>query len=197
MRSDVHRLPARQARGFTLLELMVTVVLVSILATVAVASYTKWSMRARSEEAVMFLTDLKQQQETYFTTYRQYVGTGGFFPGMLPHPDGGAPIAWNIECPGKTDQVRAWCALGAARPTSLGMCLAGTKSTTGRGSYHQFRVEGWSPGAAPPDPSFIQNPNRQWWFAIAQGDLDFDGTLSEWFISSETREAYNRQGNNL
>ena len=64
MRSDVHRLPARQARGFTLLELMVTVVLVSILATVAVASYTKWSMRARSEEAVMFLTDLKQQQET-------------------------------------------------------------------------------------------------------------------------------------
>ena len=46
-------------------------------------------------------------------------------------------------------------------------------------------------------PGFLQNPNRQWWFAIAQGDLDFDGTLSEWFISSETREAYNRQGNNL
>ena len=197
MLSGAHRTRPSATGGFTLLELMVTVVLVSILATVAVASYTKWSMRARSEEAVLFLTDLKQQQETYFTTYRQYVGTGAFYPAKLPHPDGGAPIAWDIECPGKNDQIRAWCALGAARPTALGMCVAGTISITSRCSYHQFRVEGWSPGASPPDASFIQNPNRQWWFAIARGDLDFDGTLSEWFISSETREAYNRKGSNM
>ena len=56
---------------------------------------------------------------------------------------------------------------------------------------------GWSPGGPAPDPQYINDPNRQWWYAIGAGDLDQDGKPSEWYLSSESLEVYNKAGDDI
>jgi prepilin-type N-terminal cleavage/methylation domain-containing protein len=198
MRMSLFRPSSKSSKGFTLLELMVAVVIVGILATVAIFSYKKWSQRARSEEAIMFLNSIKQKQEVYFSTYRQYASTGGLYPQTLPDLQDGEPEAWDVSCPTTNPIVAGWCdLLGGSSPAALGSCATGTSSATNKCTYHQYQVVGWSPTAAAPDSSFIQSPNRKWWYAIAQGDVNANGDLSQWFISNEVLEVYNKIGGEL
>jgi type IV pilus assembly protein PilE len=55
----------RGASGFTLIELMVTVVILSILAVVAVASYGKFKRSARQTEGISAVNDIRMKQETF------------------------------------------------------------------------------------------------------------------------------------
>ncbi|MBL8472447.1 MAG: prepilin-type N-terminal cleavage/methylation domain-containing protein [Rhodocyclaceae bacterium] len=66
------------ARGFTLIELMITVAVVAILAAIAIPNYSEYIKRARRSSAQQYLSDLAQQQEQYLTNARAYaicVGT--------------------------------------------------------------------------------------------------------------------------
>ncbi|HAN30544.1 MAG TPA: pilus assembly protein PilE, partial [Myxococcales bacterium] len=69
----------KNKHGFTLMELMIVVVIVSILATVAVTSYKQFSRRARVQEAIAFLGDVRIKQSFYYQTYRRYVSSGTSF----------------------------------------------------------------------------------------------------------------------
>ena len=183
--------------GFTLIELMMAVVILAVLATVAVVSMKKYSQRARTQEAINFLLGVKQSQEAYFLTYQHYASTDNFYPVNAPAPPNWEASPWDVQCPGASQMDKTWCALGGAKPDSLGACAGQTTSNSGRCSNHQFLVMGWSPGAAAPDPDYIKDPNRQWWYAIARGDLDQDGQLSSWFLSSENLEVYNKNGGDI
>jgi type IV pilus assembly protein PilE len=59
-------------RGFTLVELMITVAIVGILAAVAYPSYQDQIRRSNRAEVQSFLTDLAQRQQLYFMDARQY-----------------------------------------------------------------------------------------------------------------------------
>ena len=61
----------RSAAGFSLLELMVVVVIVGILATVAGQSYKRFTRRARVQEAISLLGDIRIKQENYYHTYHR------------------------------------------------------------------------------------------------------------------------------
>ena len=65
---------AHVQRGFTMVELMIVVVIVSILATVAVPSYRNYVTRARITEAVGGLSDMRVKMERHFQDNRTYVG---------------------------------------------------------------------------------------------------------------------------
>lgn len=74
----------RTARGFTLIELMVTVAIVAILAAVALPSYTSYVQRGKITEATSTLSELRLRAEKYFADNRSYQPTpaSGFTVGF-------------------------------------------------------------------------------------------------------------------
>jgi type IV pilus assembly protein PilE len=64
--------PRRDSAGFTLIELMVTVVIATILITVAIPSYSSSIRKSRRTEAKTTLLDLAGREERYFNTNNVY-----------------------------------------------------------------------------------------------------------------------------
>lgn len=87
----------RHARGVTLVEVMIALVIVMILTTLAYPSYAGYITRTRRIEGIIALAETMQQQERYFMRNNRYLA----FSAAAPDPD--AP------------QFRAWSGSTAAR----------------------------------------------------------------------------------
>lgn len=80
----------RESRGFTLIELMITVAIIGILASIALPAYTDSVLKSRRAEGRAALLDLLQQQERYLTQRNTYLafttnaGTGTTTPSGAP-----------------------------------------------------------------------------------------------------------------
>ncbi len=68
-----HRRPARRERGFTLIELMITVAIVAILAAIAIPSYQDSVWKGKRAEAKAAIFKMLQAQERYYTQNNKYV----------------------------------------------------------------------------------------------------------------------------
>lgn len=73
--SDV--IPTHRQRGFTLIEVMITVAIVGILAMVAYPSYRDYIIRGNVPEATSRLATKQVQMEQFFQDNRTYVGGPG------------------------------------------------------------------------------------------------------------------------
>jgi prepilin-type N-terminal cleavage/methylation domain-containing protein len=60
-------------RGFTLIELMITVVILGILAALATVGYRRYVAKARSSEAVAMLAEISSKEQLYFLEFAQYL----------------------------------------------------------------------------------------------------------------------------
>jgi len=70
----------RRSRGFTLIELMITVAIVGILAAIAYPGYQQYVRRAARSAAQSFMLTIAAKQEQYMLDARNYtttIGTGG------------------------------------------------------------------------------------------------------------------------
>lgn len=62
----------RSERGFTLIELMITVAIVAILAAIAYPSYTKYVQRGYRSEGIVMLNDAVARMERYYAQNNSY-----------------------------------------------------------------------------------------------------------------------------
>ncbi len=144
-----HRAARRQ--GYTLIELMIVVAIVGILAAVAIPSFQSYLQRSRTTEAVVFLGEIKQRQESYRAEFGQYCDVPTWNPAAMP--TGGDKTGFNPLAAG-------WAQLGA-NPDGL--------------VRFQYRTLAGPPGTNPGIAGY--DGSDFWWYAQARGDLDADGNV--------------------
>ena len=64
----------RSSRGFTIIEVMIVVVIVAILASIALPSYTDYITRSKIQEATATLLGHRVKMEQFFQDNRTYAG---------------------------------------------------------------------------------------------------------------------------
>lgn len=152
----------RPPRGFTLLELMVSLAVVAILAMVAWPSFQGAMQKGRRADGMAALSTLMQAQERYRSSHASYQsdltalpGAGAVSGGGLRSPDGQylvTLVADSVSASGYT--ARATAASGSQqeadrRCRALQVSLAGGAIT-----YTSIDADGNTNGA--PDPCWVK-----------------------------------------
>ncbi len=161
-----------QRRGFTLMELMIVVVILAILSVVAFFSYKRYMRKARTQEAIAVVGEIKIKQAQFLASYGQYISTdsapsevfddGGYYPAQVV----GEPQTWAVSP----------CSMAAPNTPYGNFCQLGVRPTAE--VYFQYKTVGWNPN----DAQFSGNPPNEtipngawtnageprWWYASAR-----------------------------
>ena len=117
-----------RSKGFTLIELMVTVLVVAILASIAVPGYTNQIRKSRRTDARQALLDAAAREERFFATNNYYSATAtdlGYSAWQIPV--GGGYYNLNATC---TLDTNNHCSDFTLTATPLGTQLKDTSCTT-------------------------------------------------------------------
>jgi type IV pilus assembly protein PilE len=133
--------PKSAAHGFTLIELMITVAIVAILATIASVSYNSQVQKSRRTDARSAVLDLAGREEKLFSTTNAYSGAAsdlGYAAAGTPWPIAVGSNYYNVSvtvgAPPTTYVIKATAINSQA---SDGQCLTlfvdqtGLQSSTG------------------------------------------------------------------
>lgn len=114
--------PVARARGFTLIELMITVAVIAILAAIAVPSYFNYTLRSNRSAAESVMQEIASAQERYMVDSRQFADSLSTLGYTVPNTvassysvamvataasvSGGTPPRYTITATPKGTQVR-------------------------------------------------------------------------------------------
>lgn len=97
-------------RGFTLIELMIVVVIIAILASIAIPSYSDYVLRGKLTEAHTELSSMRVKMEQFFQDTRDYSGACNAGT-VAPTPTG---KYFDYDCPTRTASTFTIRATGKA-----------------------------------------------------------------------------------
>ena len=155
-------------RGFTLTELMVVVVIMSVMASLAFSSYKKQQRRAATTEVRAMIGSIAAAQETYRSLYQNYLNVSqGNLARLYPTT---SPGSTKYQFYGQTggNDAAAWNRLS---PEALAPVTYGYATVAGL------------PGDAYPSLGLNATPafpvaNGPWYIIKAVGDSDGDGAYA-------------------
>lgn len=181
-----------RARGFTLIEAMIVVVIMGVLAMLAIVAYQKWIRTARLGEAQDMVAHIRSAQESYRAENGHYLNVSNNLPatgtpgtGILYPAANGVPGAfktqWGGPCAGCTNP-NAWEWLGVAPPNPVwyGYAVVAGPST----SPPPFSI---SINGNPPTSLTSMN-GVPWYIAEAMGDTNGDGVFCTVYGFSNTNQ---------
>jgi prepilin-type N-terminal cleavage/methylation domain-containing protein len=177
-----------RARGFTLVEAMMVVVIVGVLGLIASLGYRRWTHTAYLAEATDMVANIRAAEESFraenggYITISSSLGPGHDYPAATP---GRFKSAWGGSCGGCVNQ---WSTLNVAPsgPVAFGYALvAANTATTGNGS--PLPVPTLTLNGASMDLSAVVPP---WYVAEADGDLDGNGVFTHVYGLSATSQIY-------
>jgi len=146
----------RRRRGFTLIELMITLAIMAILASVAIPGFQNLVRRSRRSEAAVNLGSIRKAQLSWFHT-------SGRFENAAPSP--GLPWA-------PADQKQNWMAVQTTFSSVPGTGFDVIGYHPEGGTWFDYDIT-------------VQQTAAGWAFtAAAYGDIDGDGGLSVWLYVS-------------
>ena len=70
----------RLIKGFTLIEMIITIAIIGILAAIAYPNYSQYVIDSRRSRAAGCVSEMAQYMERYYTTNQKYVTSGGSAP---------------------------------------------------------------------------------------------------------------------
>lgn len=150
-------------RGFTLVELMITVAMVGVLAAIGIVGYRKYINSAQSGEAKTVIQMIAGAQEAYKSEMLQYLNVSSSLTSYYPNPTpNDTRYAWVFQSHG--DYATGWALLNVNPngPVRFGYaCIAGI---TPGSQMQPYDAGDWS---HPPDISAASNlPAGTPWYQI-------------------------------
>ena len=119
---------ARQ-RGFSLLELMITVVIIGILAAVAYPSYLDYVRRGNRSAAQTYMMTIANRQEQYLLTNRSYAATAAAL-NLSPPTETTGKYTFAVTLPTPTSYTITATAIGSQVPDGGPLTLDSTGAKT-------------------------------------------------------------------
>lgn len=129
----LHLSARRATRGFTLVELMIVVAIISILAAIAIPNYNDYVIRSKITEAVGTLSDLRVRMEQYFQDNRFYNADGSVGDTTCGSVTQAATANFTFACAtANSGQTYLWTATGTGSMTGFSYTInqANTRTTT-------------------------------------------------------------------
>jgi prepilin-type N-terminal cleavage/methylation domain-containing protein len=178
-----NRSAARKQRGgYSLMELMIVVAITGILAAVAIPSFSSYIQKSRTSEAVEFLGVIKLRQEAYRAEFGTYYVCGGVnLPANIAFVPYGAGTMKNAHKEVFPTSNTCFAAIGA-RPGgdvrfgygwAAGLPSQASSLPSGTGGY-----------------GLTTNDYDHYFIAQAVTDLDGDGTVCTYELTSFTRQVW-------
>ena len=130
-------LKKHRSKGFTLIEVMIVVMVISILSAIAYASYQRNVIESRRKAATGCLMEVGQFMERYYTTNLTYVNAAT--PGLQCRTDLAAFYTIGVGTPTATGYALTATPVGQqalkdTRCGTLGLTQTGAKTETGTGT---------------------------------------------------------------
>lgn len=176
---------AASARGFTLTELLVVVVITGVLATIGFAAVRKHVSAAWSAEALNMVQSIRAAQERWRSEHMMYLNVSSpgesWYP-VDPTADGNELTASPFFFPVGTGHIDndEWLAL---RPTVTGPVRFGYMVNAGPADADMTDPSG--------GPAIVwPTPTDNWYVIQALGDTDGNGVVSYYRASSLDGEVY-------
>jgi len=171
MLPSMRTLIARRERGFTLVELMITVAVIGVLALLATVGYARYIRTAKAAEATSMLAAIGVQQDAYRAETHHYSDASG----------GNLDVYYPTENP-KLGKV-AWDTASCTTDPCKGFRTLNVKSD-GPVYYRYSTIAGPGDGAPRTIDGRSFTANEPWFMAKARGDLNQDGVDGFYWIAS-------------
>lgn len=121
-------------QGFTLIELMITVVVISILAAIAFPSYRQHVIRSKRTAAQAVMMDIANRQQQFLLANRSYANKVALEASGYTLPsDVSSDYTWDVTTPSDTTFVITFTPTGGqASDVELGLDQAGNKTPSAK-----------------------------------------------------------------